>query len=176
MKTIKVLPNPWSAIDSDGVPCGVCPRDPDSDGGAPGQYVGAKVCKENTKVLQRLRQGDDLRSARQKTIFSYLGKPAVSPDLGSHLLAAEPIEIPLTSYYRERLMERSIVCVDAESAGLARVPFFDPREMFPVLSVPEVSGSPVPEVAVPEAEQEQPALDADADNSLANKRATTRRN
>src|SRR5512138_2908400 len=50
MNVLRVFPNPWAAFDKEGLPCGVCPRDPESDGGAPGQYVGARVDRKRTKV------------------------------------------------------------------------------------------------------------------------------
>jgi hypothetical protein len=154
MQTISVLPNPWAAVDAFGVPCAVCPRDPDADAGGPGQYVGAKVDPKRTLVLQKLEKGDDLRSPRQKTVFSYLGKPADDPELRAHLLSREPIKIPATTYYRQRIAEGVLVCADAESAKVARFKNFVPLDhAFPLPPEPVAPNAPAeqPEEAKAEA-------------------------
>jgi len=121
MKTMKVLPNPFSAFDAERVPCGVCPRDPDSDGGGPGMYVGAQVDDKKTEILQHLSAWDDLRSPMQRTFFSFLGISALDPELGEKLAKKTPIEVPATRYYRARVREGALVACDkatAESVGL----------------------------------------------------------
>lgn len=157
MQTIKVLPNPWSALDADGIPCGVCPRDPDADAGGPGQYVGARVDPKATEIIQRLNKGDDLRSPRQKTIFSFLGKAANDPGLREHLLSATPIDIPATKYYKERIAEGSIVCFDLAASKAARLANFSPPAHIypgaqPVAVAPVVEPEPTQESTAEEAE------------------------
>lgn len=146
MKTIKVLPNPWAAVDQFGLPCGVCPRDPDADAGGPGQYVGARVDPKQTEILQKLEK-HEMRSARQKTVFSFMGRPANDPGLAEHLLNAEPIEIPLTNYYRDRIREGAIVCRTQKDAQLARFAnFVRPELLFPKpAEAPKPAESPKPD-------------------------------
>jgi hypothetical protein len=126
MKSFRVYPNPWSAHDKDGIPCGMCPRDPDADAGGPGAYVGATVDSARTEVLQKLEKGDDIRSARQKTVYLYMGVTSSDPELASKLLALEPIDLPSTKYYRDRVAEGSLLCADKTSAETARFKFFVP--------------------------------------------------
>jgi hypothetical protein len=160
MQTIKVLPNPWSALDADGIPCGVCPRDPDADAGGPGQYVGARVDPKATEIIQRLNKGDDLRSPRQKTIFSFLGKAANDPGLREHLLSATPIDIPATKYYKERIAEGSIVCFDLAASKVARLANFSPpAHVYPL--APQPVAVAVAHAVAPEPAQESPAEEAE---------------
>lgn len=150
MQTMRVYPNPFSAFDKDGDPCGVCPRDPESDGGGPGQFVGARIDRNETKVLQdfgkSVKFGDharhELRSPLQKTKYSYLGVASSDPELAALLASKEPVEIPITSYYKERLREGSIIPADAETARRARAPFTPPAQVFAFRSMKSV---PAPE-------------------------------
>lgn len=142
MQTLLVYPNPWSAFDKNGVPCGVCPRDPDADAGGPGQYVGARVDKKNTKVLQdfaALHGGGargaalakhELRSPIQATFYEYMGVPSQDPELAELLAKKDPIEIPATKYYRDRLQEGSLIAANAETAKAARLRGFTPPKDF----------------------------------------------
>lgn len=138
MQTMRVYPNPFSAFDRDGHPCGVCPRDPESDGGGPGQFVGARIDNKATQVLQDFGKstkfGDhalhELRSPLQKTKYSYLGVASSDPELATLLAGKDPVEIPVTSYYKERIREGSIVPADAETAKRARTPFTPPAQLF----------------------------------------------
>lgn len=126
MPILRVLPNPWSARDKEGRPCGVCPRDPDADGGGPGQYVGARVDRKRTEILQKLERGDDLRSPMQRTAYEYLGIASDDRELAAKLLAAAPIELPATKYYRDRISDRSLLAADAETARIAKLRRFEP--------------------------------------------------
>lgn len=138
MQTMRVYPNPFAAFDRDGDPCGVCPRDTESDGGGPGQFVGARIDRNETKVLQdfgkSVKFGDhaqhELRSPRQKTKYSFLGIASSDPNLAALLAGKDPVEIPVTSYYKERIREGSIVPADAETAKRARTPFTPPAQLF----------------------------------------------
>src|SRR5215216_859286 len=111
MTTLRVLPNPWSAFDKDGHPCGVCPRDPDADAGGPGHYVGARVDPKRTKVLQDFGKmaAHELRSPLQSTKYVYLGISSDDPELATKLIAATPIEIPRTKYYCDRIREGALL-------------------------------------------------------------------
>lgn len=112
MRTLRVKPNPFVARDKDGIPCGVCPRDPDRDGGGPAQFVGARVSKTRTKVLQKFDEPRaELRDPLQRTVYEYMGIPGDDPELAAKLAVAEPIEIPDSKYYRDRIREGSLVLV-----------------------------------------------------------------
>lgn len=130
-RTLRVYPNPWAARDMHGLPCGVCPRDPDSDGGGPGQFVGARVSRAATKVLQEVpEQEQQLRSPMQRTVYEYLGVPSSDPELAAKLAAADPITVPRTKYYRQRIAEGALIAADEETAQAGRRPFIDPAKHF----------------------------------------------
>lgn len=116
MTTLLVYPNPWAAFDKDGTPCGICPRDPEWDGGGPLQFVGARIDKSKTRVTQVLQRGDDIRSPMQRTAYEYMGISSSDPDLRQKLFALEPIEIPNTRYYRDRLRDRALLPADKVQA------------------------------------------------------------
>lgn len=140
MQRINVLPNPFIARDKFGRPCAVCPRDPDQDSGGGAKFVGAKVDQAATVVTQKLRRGDDMRSAQQRTFYKYLGIASDDPELAAKLAAAEPVNIPLTRYYRDRLREGALIVADKASAEVARVKFHEPLDVFP-----KPAPAPVPE-------------------------------
>lgn len=126
MEFLFVLPNPYSAFDKDGHPCGVCPRDPDADAGGPGQFVGARVDSDKTEVLQNFGKNapHELRSPMQSTKYSYLGVASDDLELATKLSDKDPIRLPCTRYYRDRLVEGSILAADSQTAKLASVPHF----------------------------------------------------
>lgn len=160
MQTMRVYPNPFAAFDKDGHPCGVCPRDPESDGGGPGQFVGARIDSKETKVLQDFGKsakfGDhaahELRTPLQRTKYSYLGISSMDPELPTLLANKEPVEIPVTSYYKERLREGSIVAADLETAQRARTPFTPPAQLFAFRSMKTAPASETVPVEVASAE------------------------
>jgi hypothetical protein len=112
--------------------------DPIGDGGARGRFVGAKVDEEHTTSAQ-LQRGDDIRSPRQETVYSFLGCSAHETEpgeLGKKLAASEPIEIPFTEYYRGLVADGCLLAADEESAkacGTSRF-FADPKSLIPKLS------------------------------------------
>src|SRR6478736_3332645 len=141
MQLLKVLPNPFAAFDREGTPCAVCPRDPEADAGGPGHYVGARVDRKNTQVLQDFTKqhsarfgaamgaklaAHEIRSPMQVTRYEYLGIPSTDPELASKLAAKEPIEIPASNYYKERLREGVLLPANAETARVARLNGFIP--------------------------------------------------
>ena len=127
-----VLPNPFSAFDKEGAPCGICPRDPDGDGGAPGRFVGARVDRDNTEKLQKFKNPQhEIRSEMQRTRYEYLGIPNIDPELAQKLATKEPIRLPVTKYYKDRLREGSLLAADQATATEARLPrFVEPTSFF----------------------------------------------
>lgn len=159
VRRIRVFPNPWgihphwtvadpkrlksakphsAAMDHVGRPCGVVAMDPIGDGGARGRFVGAKVDEERT-VSAQLQAGDDIRSPRQETVYSFLGCSAHETEpfeLGKKLAASEPIEIPFTEYYRALVLDGCLIAADQESAKACGTEkfFSDPKTLLPKLA------------------------------------------
>lgn len=141
MQTYRVYPNPFAAFDKNGVPCGVCPRDPDADAGGPGMFVGARVDKKNTRVLQdfasingakfgshvgaMIARGE-IRSPRQVTLYEYMGVESCDPELAAKLGAKDAIEIPATKYYKDRLRDGSLIAADIKTSRAAKLIGFQP--------------------------------------------------
>ncbi len=165
MATLRVFPNPWSApLDKHGSPCGICPRDPDSDGGGPGQYVGARVDRKRTVVLQKLEAYDRVRSARQNTFYEYLGIASDDAELGAKLAAKEPVEVPKTPYYKDRLRDGSLIAADEETARIAKVRFVAPATYFGQFVKPAAEA---PAAEVPAASDEAKQVDAATEEPVA---------
>lgn len=159
MRVLRVYPNPWSARDANGQPCGVCPRDPESDGGGPGQFVGARVDRKQTQVLEDVPEEEQsIRSPRQRTAYEYLGIPASDPQLAEKLAAAQPVAIPRTKYYRDRLAEGSLIPADTETAREARRPFVDPKNFF-ARYAKSTSAAPTEETATSSTDPGAPATE-----------------
>lgn len=157
---LRVYPNPWKAIDRDGLPCAVVPMDPEADGGGPGQFVGARVDRKRTKVLQQLEPHDNLRSARQKTTYEYLGIASNDPKLAEKLFATEPITLPKSRYYRERIREGALFAADQETAQKARARFVPAKDLaarFASLAPPQAESA---------ASNEPPSLPADGTTTV----------
>jgi hypothetical protein len=154
MQVLRVFPNPFAATDKDGVPCAVCPRDPDADGGGPASFVGARVSRSGTQVLQdfskqgrvgTLNIGDyELRSPIQRTRYEYLGIQSTDPELARKLSEKAPIELPATKYYKDRLREGALLPADAETAHVAKLAgFVDPKVVFARYApAPELPATP----------------------------------
>jgi hypothetical protein len=145
MQTLLVYPNPFAAFDKNGVPCGVCPRDPDADAGGPGHFVGARIDSTNTKVLQDFRAlnarrygaamgakaaAHEIRSPLQATFYEYMGVASCDPELGTKLATKEPIEIPTTKFYKDRLREGALLAANQDTAKAAGLPVFTPPKLF----------------------------------------------
>lgn len=168
---IKVYPNPWKALDADGDPCAVVPRDPIGDGGGPGSFVGARIDAARTKMGPELRKGDDLRSRRQTTKFTFLGIASNDPDLSSLLAAAEPVEVPATRYYRDRLLDGSLLPADAETASAVKMRAFTPPAQALAGAKSHATGvRPAPTVSVTVAGVEQPVTNVTFSDSEKPKR------
>lgn len=179
MQTLRVYPNPFAALDKNGTPCGLCPRDPDADAGGPGLFVGARPCKKNTQILQDFKAehserlgaragamaaAGEIRSPMQLTRYEFMGVSSLDPELATKLAAKDPIEIPATKYYKAELRSGSLIPADIETSRAAKLPrFVPPAEYFKryaAAPLPETPGlEPLPDS--PDAEGkllEAPAL------------------
>jgi hypothetical protein len=113
MKLISVLPNPWLALDANGCPCAVVPFDVHVH--APTRrWVGAKLSVEQTREQLTERIGkytqvtQDSRHAHRWTF------------------ATDPVQIPVSDYYTDRIRCGELVVADSASAELLGVPFREP--------------------------------------------------
>lgn len=127
MTILRVYPNPYAAFDKNGVPCGVCPRDPADGGGGIGQYVGARLDRKRTTMVSDVPKGETLLKSRHERVYEYMGIAAIDPQLASKLGDAEPVELQKSPYYRSRLIARELLPADKETAALAGVPYMDPK-------------------------------------------------
>lgn len=159
METLLVYPNPFASLDKDGDPCAVCPRDTDADAGGPGRFVGARLDRARTKILQDFGKNarHELRSPRQSTKYSYLGIASNDPELANKLLAKEPIELPRTKFYQDRLREGAIIPADERTARAAEMRLY---------VAPEVRLAPFMKTgeALPEGSRRE-GIDAPADGT-----------
>ncbi len=150
-----VYPNPFAAFDRDGHPCGVCPRAPDADAGGPAQFVGARLDRERTVALQDFGENapHELRSPMQSTKYSYLGIASSDPHLAVKLLAKEPVRLPRTKFYRDRIAEGALLPVDQATANAGRLRrFLPPRERLQQYLAPPAAPAelePTPGMAPP---------------------------
>lgn len=119
MKTLKVLPNPWSAIDAQARPCGAVMLDLDEHTSSPGKYIGAvMVATELTPRKWRKigRYSETTQEARYERTWKFTNAPVSIP---------APKGAP-TGYYRDRLARGELIAADQECAIAARIPWRDP--------------------------------------------------
>ena len=100
---INVLPNPWSALDDQGNPAGICPVDPGLS--TRRDFVGARF--ESAEVIEKIPEGD-LRHPRQ---------------YNNWVFSAEPVRVEATPYYLEKLRNAELLPADAEAAKAAGIGF-----------------------------------------------------
>ncbi len=132
-KIIKVFPNPWAATDHEGQPCGVCPSDPMETMGEPGRLVGVR---HEAEFLNEVQKGE-LRNRRQRTTYRFLGETNCETkphELAAKLVEKEPVTLAASSYYLERLRDRSLLPADTATAAMAGVKFEEPKTLFLELS------------------------------------------
>jgi hypothetical protein len=98
---INVLPNPWSALDDQGNPAGICPVDPGLS--TRRDFVGARF--ESAEVIEKIPEGD-LRHPRQ---------------YNNWVFSEEPTRVEATPYYLEKLRSAELLPADAEAAKAAGV-------------------------------------------------------
>lgn len=104
IKTLSVLPNPWAAIDHQGRPSGVVLCDPvehvPTRGDEPRRFVGATMA---ARMLREFPPGDP-RSNEQDTTWTFV---------------TEPVALPNTGYYRERIRSGELIAADSKTSRVA---------------------------------------------------------
>jgi len=115
-KFLLVYPNPFIALDHDGMPAGACQCDmAEHVGMTVRKWVGAELDAAGTFLLEKL-SAEELRyrDARQQTRFKF--------DFSA------PTMLPVTEYYKDRLRGSEILCADKASAKLGGLEFVAPIE------------------------------------------------
>lgn len=117
LPTGKVAPlmPPYASLDTYGRPIGACFVDVNGHRRAHA-YVGARLDRERTV---QYGEADQLRAREQITVWSFLGCSPDEPDFASRLAERQPVEIPLTDYYRDCLRKGSLIPGDASSTKVA---------------------------------------------------------
>lgn len=118
-KTLRVLPNPWGHVHvyADGVPRPCVAVQSDMHEHVAGRYIGATADAVETRPGKTVRVGSKsvtMQSARHELHWTF---------------ATEPVELPNTGYYRDRLKEGSLVAADEATARAANVKFREPAEV-----------------------------------------------
>jgi len=111
-KRLKVLPNPWSCIDHLGRPCGVVPCDPVEHVQAQRRWVGAKPKAVQTapRVAHMVKTTlVVVQEAQHDLTWSY---------------STEPVEVPNTPYYRERVKQGDLIAADLATANACNLKRF----------------------------------------------------
>lgn len=111
VKTIRVVANPYFALDHKARPCGAFPLEPGADGQNRG-YLGARVDRLLTRVLGTKEAGD-IREPLQDTVFSF---------------SKDPVEVLANPYYLGALRCGAILPADEKSASVAGLKFLPPEQ------------------------------------------------
>jgi hypothetical protein len=114
---IRVLPNPWAAVDGEGRPAGACAVDPDVFGR---RWLGAQIDRGETKVAEHTP--DELQemswtlvAPRQTTRWTF---------------ATEPIDVVFSGERKavliRKLRNHEVLPADEIAARIAGIPFREP--------------------------------------------------
>lgn len=107
VKKLRVLPNPWACIDHMGRPCGTVPCDPVEHVTVDRRWVGAtpRARLLNKQESYRVRGVEVVtRGADHDLVWEF---------------ATEPVELPNTAYYRERICQGDLIAVDQKTLTAA---------------------------------------------------------
>jgi hypothetical protein len=118
-KVLRVIANPWSAIDEKARPCGAVLMDLDEHNPKPGKYVGAKLVASET-APRRSRKVGKVFEVTQEARF-----------VRTWDFSPNPQDVPapngvLTGYYRDRVIRNELLAADEECAAAARIQFRSP--------------------------------------------------
>lgn len=110
LQTLKVWPNPFHALDHEGVPCALLPYEPEGDGVTTfddRRFVGAHLQAKITQTFQR----GDARHAIQRTSVKYTN---------------EEVTVRNTAYYAHAILRGEIFAADEASAKAVGIQKFLP--------------------------------------------------
>lgn len=113
LRTIKVYPNAYGALDSSGRPRAALPYEPTGDGVTTfdaRRFVGATL---KTKVLEKFPRGDARESVQENT-FEF---------------SDQETTLPATTYYLDALRRGELLPADEDTARTAGIKFADPAEL-----------------------------------------------
>jgi hypothetical protein len=118
----RVLPNPYSALDHEGIPCGAFPFDPVHGGGAR-RWVGATIASAllDEEAAKKARQGAVVVGRRAESFVATPQRTLYAFDLTPQAVLATP-------HYRMGARMGEIFPVDVESARALGVDFVPPLE------------------------------------------------
>lgn len=130
MNELRVVCNPFVALDHDGVPAGLFPFEPDHANGAR-RWVGA--------IVDRSRSGPVKPPPGQKAPMTFVqtnakggrGTSMVQVDIHRHLFAFDigPQRVPNTAHYRKGVLHGDIFAADlASSQDLGQARFIPPAQ------------------------------------------------
>jgi len=106
---LRVRPNPYFALDANGMPAGLVRVDPEA--GRPGviEFVGAKVLK--TPTDEKDNKAREPMYRRRATLITF---------------AQEPVEILATPYHVEQVRSGALIAADKETARACLIWFVEP--------------------------------------------------
>ncbi len=116
-RTIRVVANPYCALDADGNPCGAVSLDPDAANGAE-RHIGAK---RTTTTLVKFGGVDALG----RTVADPRGAGLYAT---TWAFSAEPVTVHDTAYHRQRLACGELFPADRETARALGVAFVEPEK------------------------------------------------
>jgi hypothetical protein len=109
LKVVRVIANPFLALDHKARPCGAFPQEPSAVGTHSG-YVGARIDRDKT-VVHRSKHPGDIREPLQDTVYSF---------------SSDPQEVPTTPYYAHAIRSGALFPADKQCADWAKVAFVEP--------------------------------------------------
>lgn len=116
-RTIRVVANPFCALDASGNPCGAVALDPDAANGAE-RHIGAK---RTTKTLVKFGGVDGLG----RTIADPRGAGLYET---TWAFSSEPVTVHDTAYHRQRIACGELLPADRETAAALGVAFIEPTK------------------------------------------------
>lgn len=116
-RTLRVVANPFCALDANGAPCGAVQLDPDASNGAE-RHIGAK---RTTRTLVKFGGVDALG----RTIADPRGAGLYET---TWEFSSEPVTVHDTPYHRQRIACGELFPADRETAAALGVAFVEPSK------------------------------------------------
>lgn len=110
VKTLSVLPNPWSYIDHKGRPAGRFPYET-TDGVMPdGRTIGSHIAT-----------AEEVRAAKTVRVAGFSFQLSVADHDIQIAYSAEPTTVPNTQYYRKAIVRGDLIAADIKTATLSGI-------------------------------------------------------